>query len=259
MNSALLHTGIRLSYVEQGPRDGTPVLFLHGLTDSSFSFSPVLPLLGSDVRAIAPDQRGHGNSEKPQNGYTTDHLAADALGLLDVLQVPSAVVVGHCMGSFVAQQIAVRSPERVARLVLVASGSPQTEAMYTLLSATAGLSDPVPEEFCREFQMSTISRPLSPDFIDAVVKGSSKVPLRVWTGCLEGLLRHAPPLQQIACPTTILWGDRDSVFSREEQEELRSRIPEAELRIATGVGHAYHWEAPGQFLNELESLLPVPA
>ena len=259
MNSAQLNNGIRLSYVEQGAHEGAPVLFLHGLTDSSFSFSPVLPLLGSDVRAIAPDQRGHGNSDKPQEGYTVDDLAADAVALLDVLQIPSAIVVGHCMGSFVAQQIAVRAPERIARLLLVSSGSPQNVAIYSLRNAVANLTDPVPEEFCREFQMSTMWRPLSQDFIDAVVKGSSKVPLRVWTGCLDGMLRHAPPLEHIACPTTLLWGDRDSVFSREEQEELCSRIPGAELRIATGVGHAYHWEAPGQFLTELESLLPVPA
>ena len=259
MSTVRLKNGIRLNYVEQGPGEGTPVLFLHGITDSSFSFSPVLPLLGPSVRAIAPDQRGHGDSDKPPTGYTTDHLAADALALLDALEIPAAIVVGHSMGSFVAQQMAVRAPERVAGLVLVGSGSPHTDAVYGLLAATAELSDPVPEEFCRQFQMSTICRPVPPEFLEAVVSESRKVPLRVWTGCLDGMLRHAPPLERICCPSVLLWGDCDAVFCREEQEELRCRIPGARLRIASGVGHAYHWEAPDQFVHELQSVLPVSA
>jgi non-heme chloroperoxidase len=259
MNSVQIKNGIRLSYREQGPQDGTPVLFLHGLTDSSFSFSRVLPLLGPSIRAIVPDQRGHGDSEKPQSGYTMDHLAADALALLDALLIPSAIVVGHSMGSFVAQQMAVSAPCRVASLVLVGSGSSHTDAIHSLLNATADLTDPVPEEFCREFQMSTIWRPLPADFITAVVDESRRVPARAWTGCLDGMLRHSPVLERISCPTVLLWGDRDSVFCRAEQEELRCRIPGAELRIASGVGHAYHWEAPGEFVTELGSLLPVAA
>lgn len=251
--SIRLKSGLRLSYVEHGPGDGVPVLLLHGITDSSFSFSPILPLLSPDIRAIAPDQRGHGDSDKPQTGYTIEQLAADAVELLDALQIRTATVVGHSMGSFVAQQIAVTAPARVSSLVLVGSGSPHNDTMYALRDQVAELSDPVPESFAREFQISTIWRSLPLDFLDSVVNESMKVPARVWTGCVDGMLRFSPLLERIACPTLLLWGDRDAIFSRPEQEDLRCRISGAQLRIASDVGHAYHWEAPERFAAELHS------
>ena len=246
-----------MSYVDYGPRDGTPVLLLHGITDSSFSFSPVLPLLGADVRAIVPDQRGHGDSDKPPSGYTMEHFASDALALLDALRIDSAVVVGHSMGSFVAQQMAVAAPHRVSSLVLLSSGSSHADTMYELRDSVADLADPVTEDFARTFQLGTIWRPLPEEFVEAAVRESVKAPARVWQECADGMLRHAPPLERISCPTVILWGDRDSMFSRAEQEELRCRIRGAQVRIASDVGHAYHWEVPGQFVNELQALRAV--
>lgn len=257
--SVRLKSGLRLSYAEHGPGDGVPVLLLHGITDSSFSFSPILPLLQSDIRAIAPDQRGHGDSDKPQTGYSIEQLAADAVELLDALQIQAATVVGHSMGSFVAQHMAVTAPERVSSLVLVGSGSSHNDVIYALRDQVADLTDPVTESFAREFQMSTIWRPLPPDFLDSVVNESRKVPARVWIGCVDAMLRHSPPLEQISCPTLLLWGDRDAVFSRPEQEDLRCRIIGAQLRIACDVGHAYHWEAPERLAAELQSLRAIAA
>jgi pimeloyl-ACP methyl ester carboxylesterase len=257
--SIQLPNGIHLSYVDHGAPEAVPVLFLHGITDSSFSFSPVLPLLGSEVRAIAPDQRGHGDSDKPATGYSIEDLAGDALALLDALGIGKAVVVGHSMGSFVAQNIAVCAPERVSGLMLVGSGSPRAEAVCTLRDCVATMSDPLSEEFVREFQLSTIWRPVSDEFFEKVVSESMKVPVRVWQGCLAGILHHAPALEQISAPTLILWGDRDAVFLGEDQDRLQRRVPGAELRVVPDVGHAYHWEVPELLVKELHSVLPIPA
>src|SRR5687768_13620888 len=113
-----LSNGITLHFAAQGPTTGPAVMMLHGFTDSWFSFSRVLPRLPADMRVIAPDMRGHGDSERPPLGYQLADLADDVLRLMDTLQIPKAVLVGHCMGSFVARKVYELAPERVSRLVL---------------------------------------------------------------------------------------------------------------------------------------------
>ena len=88
---------------------------LHGFTDSWFSFSRVLPLMPPEMRIVAPDLRGHGDSERPSIGYRLADIADDVVQLLDALQIPKAVLVGHCMGSFVARKVyELRARSRVA-------------------------------------------------------------------------------------------------------------------------------------------------
>src|SRR5262245_10567419 len=113
-----LPTGVRLRYREHGARDGPAILCLHGYTDSSYSFSRIMPLLPPAFRTVTLDQRGHGESSRPVGGYTIGDLAADAAAALDTLGIAGATVVGHSMGSFVAQRLALDHPERVQRLVL---------------------------------------------------------------------------------------------------------------------------------------------
>lgn len=116
-----LATGVRLRYAEQGDRGGPAVILLHGYSDSWFSWSRVMPLIPARYHVIAPDQRGHGDSDKPEGGYAMRDMAADVLSLMDALHLERATVVGHSMGSFIAQQIAVAASGRVERLVLVGS------------------------------------------------------------------------------------------------------------------------------------------
>lgn len=117
-----LATGVRIRYAEQGDPGGPAVIFLHGFSDSWFSWSRVLPLIPARYHVIAPDSRGHGGSDKPEGGYAMRDLAGDVLALMDALHLERATIVGHSMGSVVAQQIAVAAPGRVERLVLVGSG-----------------------------------------------------------------------------------------------------------------------------------------
>ena len=83
-----------MSYVESGPSDGPAIVLLHGITDSSFSFSRILPLINPRYRVYAIDQRGHGDSDKPESGYTMKDLAADVTAFLDAKRIKKAVVVG---------------------------------------------------------------------------------------------------------------------------------------------------------------------
>lgn len=254
-----LPTGARLRYVEQGEPSGRPLIFLHGFTDSSFSFSRVLPLLGGGARALALDLRGHGDSERPADGYRLGDFAADVVAFMDELQIERATLVGHCMGSLVAQRVALDAPARVERLVLVSSmtSARHIEGVAELRQAVEALGDAVPAAFAREFQEGTVYGPLPEGFMDGVVAESLKVPARVWREALAGLFadEHAARLGRINAPTLLIWGDRDALLDRAEQEALAASIPGAELLVYPETGHSPQWERPERLARDLAAFL----
>jgi non-heme chloroperoxidase len=256
-----LPSGLCLQFAEKGSRDSQAVLMLHGYADSWFSYSRILPLLPATVRAVVPDQRGHGGSDRPLDGYAPDDFAEDALQLLDTLGIERAVVVGHSMGSFIARRIAVKAPERVERLVLIGSAiTAHNEATRQLLKEVETLADPVEADFVRAFQSSTIHRPLPADFFEQIVAESLQVPARVWQAALSGLLAadFTADFALIRCPVLILGGDRDGVFPRAEQEHLATSIPGATLKISPDIGHDPQWEAPDDVASDLLAFLQSP-
>ena len=250
-----LSGGLNLHYASQGPEAGPGILMLHGYADSWQSFGRVLPLLPDFLRVIVPDQRGHGQSARPRSGYRMDDLAADAVQLMDALRVPEAVVVGHSMGSFVARRVAEMAPTRVARLMLMGSGPRGANAVLTdLKSAVHGLTDPVDPAFVRAFQESTVHLPVPADFMAGAIANSQRMPAWVWKAQVDELVAFASTGAP-RCPTLVIGGDRDAVFSRDEHEALAAAIPGARLEIVEGVGHALHWERPARFASALAGLV----
>lgn len=252
-----LSTGITMNYVESGDPRGPAVLLMHGYSDSSFSFSRVLPLLDKKYRILAIDHRGHGDSDKPMDGYQMRDFAADAAAFLDAMNVKSAIVVGHSMGSFVAMQTAIDHPAKVSRLVLVGTAAKARNAVVEeVLGAVSTLPDPVPSNFIREFQVGTSSPSLPKDFIDGVVAESSKVPARVWRKAMEGVAARdfTPDLKRIRVPVTIIWGEKETVFKRDDQDPLIKGLPNAKFVVYPNSGHAPNWEEPEKFANELNEI-----
>src|SRR5690606_6160996 len=132
-----------------------------------------------------------------------------------------ATIVGHSMGSFIAQQAAVAAPARVAGIVLVGSAArAQSEAVHSLVPAVSRLTDPVDEAFVREFQTGTIHHPVPSEFFERIVAESMKLPARVWKAVLAGLLEMPVQATNIKCPTAIFWGEHDAIFDAGHQDEL---------------------------------------
>ncbi|HEX6164847.1 MAG TPA: alpha/beta hydrolase, partial [Vicinamibacterales bacterium] len=235
VSDVTLPNGVRLSYTQYGPKHGDAVFLLHGYSDSAFSFSRIMPLLPSSIRAIAPDLRGHGTSDRPASGYRIDDFAADVVQMMDALRVPRATIVGHSMGSFVAQSIAERAPERVSGLVLLGSAPvPANPGMFELQKEVNRLTDPVDLEFVRAFQYSTIAQPVPEAFMDAAVANSRKMPAAIWQLAMRGLIEFKPALPRPKRPVLVIGGDRDAVFSAAEQTALAAEYAGAELNIFDG-------------------------
>ena len=111
--------GLSLGYERRG--SGPPLLLIPGLGYSRWMWHRMMPGLARSFDVIAMDNRGVGESAKPAGPYTAQLLAADAVGLLEALDVDSAHVLGHSMGGFVAQALALDHPARLRRLVLSAT------------------------------------------------------------------------------------------------------------------------------------------
>jgi non-heme chloroperoxidase len=251
-----LETGIRLHYVERGDAGAEATVFIHGYADSWFSFKRVLSALSPGHHAYALDLRGHGNSEKPEAGYSLEVFARDVRAFLTVLGMKRVNLAGHSMGSFIAQRVATTEPDRVKSLTLISSAP--TARNHPLLlevkEAVDRLSDPVDRDFVAEFQATT--NPIPADFMEGIISESLKIPARIWREALHSLLveDHSAQLHRIFAPTLIAWGEEDGLFTRESQDRLRGLIPASALKTYAA-GHALHWERPEEFARDLEAFI----
>lgn len=254
-----LGTGPRLHYAEQGVKEGEAIVFLHAYADSWFSYGRVLPLLSPAHHALAPDQRGHGDSDKPECCYAADDFAADVDAFMGAVGIEEATLVGDSSGGLIAQRVALDYPHRVSRLVLI--GSPTTLVTNEMVMEAGeymlALEDPISPEFVREFAESTIHHPVPEEFLERVVSESLKVPARVWRDYYEGVLKidDTARLGELGAPTLILWGERDAVLPREEQDRRAAVIPDATLRAYPDTGHLVHWERPEGVVRDLEAFI----
>jgi pimeloyl-ACP methyl ester carboxylesterase len=250
-----LPTGVRLNYVERGDPRGTPVILLHGYTDSRRSYDLVLPLMPASWHVFAVTHRGHGDSSKPEAGYEPADFSADLAAFLDAMQLDSAVIVGHSMGSSVAQRFAIDYPSRTRALVLEGAffPSPHNEAVRAFFQDVKGFADPIDPKVVREFQQSTLTRPVSPEFFETILGESLKVPALVWKAALAPYLTvdFSDRLKEISVPTLLVWGDRDGFTLRAEQDALNRAIAGSRLMTYEGTGHCPHWEEPERFAADL--------
>ncbi|MGZ8456273.1 MAG: alpha/beta fold hydrolase [Gemmatirosa sp.] len=254
-----LSTGVRLRYAEEGDPAAPPVILLHGYTDSWHSWSRVMPPLAARHRVFALDQRGHGDSDRPARGYAMRDLAADVIAFMDARGIARAAVVGHSMGALVAREVARLAPERVTQLVLAGGATTaRSEAVLAFQKDVDALVDPVPTAFAREFQLGTAHRPVPPEFMDRAIAESLKVPASVWRQVLAGLVA-APVATPVAggprIPTLVVWGDRDVIFPRSEQDALSRAHQPSTLAVYAGTGHALHWEEPERFARDVLTFL----
>ena len=250
---------VELEYVEQGTASGTPVIFLHGITDSWHSFESTLPHLPKSLRAFAITQRGHGHSFKPDAAYQMKDFAADIAAFIKAKHLGQAVIVGHSMGGLVAQQLALDYPHLIKAIVIVDSDASfiDNPGMPEFLNEVTQLTDPVAFEFADAFQKSTLSRPIDSAYYQLLVGESLKVPAHVWREAMQQTLyaNFTSQLPMIQKPTLIFWGSKDSICPHKDQEILQKGIQGSKLIVYEGVGHALHWEEPERFVKDLVSFI----
>ncbi|WP_104181852.1 alpha/beta fold hydrolase [Arthrobacter sp. B0490] len=257
-----LTTGIRVPCLIQGDPGARPVLLLHAWGESRGSFDRLLPLL-TGFRILAPDLRGQGGADKPTSGYSFSDQTQDVVAILDALGIEKAFVVGSSSGGYVAQQVAVTTPDRVAGLVLV--GAPLSlHGRAPFADDVEQLSNPIAENWVRDFlSWFPFQRDVPTWFIEDRIRDGVTMSVHAWKGIMHGYGAAMPPTEAgpIRSPTLILWGDHDRLLPWKDQQTLASRIRGAALKVYPDVGHLVLWECPELVARDAKVFfdsLPLP-
>ncbi|WP_435201274.1 alpha/beta fold hydrolase [Janibacter sp. GS2] len=250
---AELATGVRLPCVSVGPSCAPPVILIHAWGETRGSFDRLVPMLDDTIHAVAVDQRGHGDADTPRAGYSLAGLAEDIVALMDALGLPSAVLLGSSSGGYVAQQVAATRPHRVAGLVLV--GSPRSlHGRPPFADEVDQLADPVDTAWVRD-SLTWFPRfhPVPEWYLEDRVRDGARIPARVWRQTLHGLCEATPPSDaaRITAPTLVLWGERDALLGREQQDDLVHAIPGSRMIVYADTGHLVLWEQPHRVATDL--------
>ena len=242
---------LQIHYQESG--SGEAILFLHGLGSCGQDWMLQVPAFEIQFRVVAPDLRGHGQTDKPSGRVRVAHLASDVLGLLDTLNVECAHVVGLSLGGCVGQVLALDAPQRVRSLTLVNTfahlepGNPGHTLMLATRLALLGVRGlPAQAHFvaARMFPKpeQEMLRKLAAERIASNDMATYRR-LMLAIGAFD--VRHR--LGQIACPTLVIAGDRDTTVPLPPKRVLAASIPGARLEIVADSGHATPIDQPHVF------------
>ncbi|HTV98110.1 MAG TPA: alpha/beta hydrolase [Steroidobacteraceae bacterium] len=256
-----------LAYIATGNPAGPPVVLIHGYTDSARDWVPMLPYLSKRFRLILVDLRGHGKSSKPECCYTRIDFAYDIKLLLDALSIHKADIVGHSLGSIVAQTFAEFWPERTRRVVLISStggrppgstGPPQ----FDFAAEIRKLKEPIDPDSPFMIAWWDSPTPVDPEFIRRQRRDSAAIPLSVWLAVLDQSLSNSTAyadlqstLPRLKAPTLLIWGSKDPIMEQPVRETLIRALPAARVKIFAGLGHNPFWEDPAGVAAAINSFL----
>jgi pimeloyl-ACP methyl ester carboxylesterase len=262
--------GHEFSYLDSG--HGPAVLFIHGLTGSSRNWAHLVDTLNTDHRVLAPDLHGHGASAKPMGDYSLSAHAATLRDLLDRLGIDRATLVGHSLGGGIAMQFCYLFPERVERLVLVASGGFGRSVSPLLRSATLPGAEwvlPVIASSWVRGRAEAVG-----GFLAKMGWHPSRDVTEAWRGFTsladadsrraflattrsvidpggQTVTVHAHLPMVVEIPTLVVWGTRDRMIPTWHATAAHQAIPGSRVELFEGAGHYPQLEQPERFAKLL--------
>ncbi|HXN37804.1 MAG TPA: alpha/beta hydrolase [Solirubrobacteraceae bacterium] len=270
--------GLPVNTIELGPEratGGLPVVFVHGLAGSWPNWLEQLPVFAREHRVVSLDLPGFGHSPMPAGPISISGYARLLDRLLGQLDIDAAAVVGNSMGGFIAAELAIAFPQRVERLVLVSAAGistydnrpgmrvlPAMRRAERVLEASgawvASKSDTVVRRArLREAALNVVVR--HPGRLPAAlaaeqVRGAGKPG---FLPALQAIFEYdfRERLPEIACPTLIVWGDRDRLVPLRDADVFAELIPNSRKVVFADTGHMSMLERPAAFNELLDGFL----
>ncbi len=284
--SQTLSTGIEMSYIEVGPKDGTAVILIHGLTDNVRSWATTMASLHEvdpDLHIMAVDLRGHGRSSMPdaavcapapEKCFRPADFAEDIVAFMQAKGISKAALAGHSLGSFIVQEVSLTHPEMVTHAVLDATAASGVSnvalADYVIKEPVEGSWKIVIEESGKSYPTDfytltpmdadpkvsewlaanwVVDPSADPEFLVPYLPETASVKLGTWIGATKALLSqdNTERLKDMAVPTLVMWGVQDSIFLASDQDAVKASLAVA----AKKHGQPIYWKEYG--------VLPLPA
>ena len=254
-----LASGIRVRVIECGVPSGPAVVLLHGWCCSAYSFRRNLcALTALGCRVVVADLKGHGLSDKPRGRgeYTLDRMADHAVEIMDAVGVGRAALVGHSMGSAIALAVALRHPERVTRVALLApAGFGAVSALPVAQLLTPRFAAPLLPWLVRRWMIGFVLKlayawdsRLTPRDVDEYYAPTQ---FPAFTRAMRDLLHDfqwAPgdptALAGLRVPALVMFGTRDRLVYNPSVETMVRAIPDVVLDVVQGAGHVLPEEVP---------------
>jgi len=285
-----LSTGIGMNVVEAGQDDAAPVILLHGFPESHRTWRALAPLLSDEARLVMPDQRGFGDSDRPQEveAYSTETLLADLFALADALGMERFALVGHDWGGAIAWAAAIKGDPRIERLAIVNSPHPlifqksliEDEAQRAASQYIRAFRDPHFEKFvdgigfkaffdksfAKHVDLATIPDEERAIYIDQWSRPGALTAMLNWYRASKmmvpqpGITVDIPDLvlrafPKIKIPVRVIWGLDDKALLPIQLEGIGEIGDNVEVFPLKGVGHFAPWQAPAQVAEALRPFL----
>ncbi len=256
---------INLYYEVQGK--GEPLVLVMGYGFSSGHWFAIRDRLAAKYRLVLFDNRGTGQSDKPDMPYTAPMMAADILGLLDRLGIEKTNLFGVSMGGMISQQFALTYPQRLSNLILGCTSCGGQKAVQVTPEALAFLLDPERARLTEEQKArDTVPWLWNKDFVDGhqeVVERFVRTntdhptPPQALASQANVLLTFESyeRLPEIKAPTLVIAGKGDRLIPYQNSEILASRIPGAELVLIEEAGHGFITDCADQAVGALLGFL----
>ena len=285
-----LATGVTLNVALAGPREAEPILFLHGFPESHRTWRNQSEDLSRDHFVVAPDQRGFGGSDRPADvdDYQSDKIAADALALMDALEVKHFTLAGHDWGGAVAWAAALLHPFRVKRLVIVNAPHPyifqrsliEDEAQrqasqyinfFRSPAAEAGITAMGLETFLEKVLLSHSDPTKLPAeerqlYLDDWKRPGALTAMLNWYRAagvvvpLPGEEASLPlwtraPFPKLRMPTLVVWGMKDPALLPVQLAGLHDLVEDLRIVTSATASHFITWEEPGTVTSAIRDFL----
>jgi len=259
-----LATGPTLNYVRRG--EGEPMLLIQGMSGNHLAWGePFLSDLERDFDVVAYDHRGVGRSSAVTDPFTITELADDAAALIAALGWESAHVVGISMGGMVAQELALRHPDRIRTLTLGCTyaggeGSALTSSQVSTKLAEAMMAGDPDRAIATAYEVN-VSPGYGADksaygtFYEMATALPTPVPVIMLQ--MQAIAAHntLDRLHEISAPTLVIHGTVDEMLPYSNAVLIASKVPDAQLETLEGVGHMFWWEQPERSAAAIRALV----
>lgn len=285
-----LSTGVKLNVALAGPEDAPPVIFLQGFPESHRTWRELVPLLGGELRMVMPDQRGFGESDRPQEveAYKTETLVADLFALADALGIDRFALVGHDWGGAIAWAATIKGDPRIARLGIINSPHPlifqksliENSGQRAASQYIRAFRDPNFEKFVEGIGYEAFFEKSFRNHVDLklIPPEERSTYIGQWSrpGALTAMLNWyrasqlvVPPpgitvdipdwvlraFPRVKVPVLVVWGLEDKALLPVLLEGIGEVGENVEVFPLKGVGHFAPWEAPQKVADALKPFL----